>query len=253
MKAIIINTKGGVSKSTIAIQIVATYILRKYTKSYLFEFDDENLDSENFTESQIISKRVEVGNGDYLSKTVTKLLAKKSDNLVFDIGGNKTTTLFIDALKKSNMSMAVDLFIIPIGSGSQDVVNAFKTYKLINDLGINIIFALSRSRHEIGHPRIKYQYRDFFNTFPNHKYFILEDSDAIDLSRELKKTIYEITIDTDVQDDLFKIRNDAYLDGNDKLVVEVQDTLDIFFESLKFYDTCILPAYNLIENYDTKE
>lgn len=48
------------------------------------------------------------------------------------MGGNQTSTEFIHALSATHMHNMIDLFIIPISGGHQDVVNAKATYDLIS-------------------------------------------------------------------------------------------------------------------------
>ena len=115
-KIIVVNTKGGSAKSTTSFQVVGSYFLSKNLSAQLLEFDDENKDSEHFTKSTIKTDRVEVNGGDGLNDTLREWFLK-DENLVFDIGGNKTTTLFIEALKSSRMYKRVDLVIIHMSGG----------------------------------------------------------------------------------------------------------------------------------------
>ena len=55
MNIVIINTKGGASKSTTAFQVACTYFLVKVQGVELFELDNQNRDSANFSKSLIKS------------------------------------------------------------------------------------------------------------------------------------------------------------------------------------------------------
>jgi len=63
MTIAVVNTKGGASKSTVAFQVAAASFLEKKQEVQLIEFDDENKDSETFSNSKIKSSQVEIGDG----------------------------------------------------------------------------------------------------------------------------------------------------------------------------------------------
>ncbi|XQC04852.1 AAA family ATPase [Arcobacter cryaerophilus gv. pseudocryaerophilus] len=56
---IIPQTKGGVGKSTVAMQVIAPYLYKKHGKKITYiEIDDENNDSQSFTRTEIVNKRM---------------------------------------------------------------------------------------------------------------------------------------------------------------------------------------------------
>ena len=125
MTIAVVNTKGGASKSTVAFQVAAASFLAKNQEVQLIEFDDENKDSETFSSSKIESYQVEIGDGTDIEEVLKNtLLVSSSENLVIDVGGNKTTTIIIDGLKKTRLYRKIDLFIIPMSGGHQDLKNA---------------------------------------------------------------------------------------------------------------------------------
>ena len=147
-KIIVLNSKGGVGKSTTSTQILAPFLYIKNgqdEKVNLIEFDDENEDSLSFENSEILTpKRVKIEGNDLDSALTDNVL--DFDNVVLDIGGNKTTTYVIDSLVDSGIINAFDLIVIPLTDGEQDAVNAINVYKKIreNNEDSKIIFALSR-------------------------------------------------------------------------------------------------------------
>lgn len=253
MKIAVVNTKGGASKSTVSFQVASTYFLEKNLEVKLIEFDDENKDSEHFEKSKIISEQIEVGTGDGLNDMLrTRLL--NNDNLVLDIGGNKTTTLMINALSATRMHRKIDLFIIPMSGGSQDVINAFKTHKMILAMNENakVIFALSRVRNL---KRLSFQYKDFFSSDISliYKHFILQDSDVIDLSRNEKKSVYEIALDAEYKKKLDKLF-DKSMDDNDMIQsARLSTLLEIIDEASIYYKTNLKVAYALIDEVTAKD
>lgn len=175
----------------------------------LYELDNQNRDSANFTNSEIKSVQIQVDFDKQLNNTVRDLfLNLDSKNKVIDVGGNQTTTEFIQALESTHMHNMVDLFIIPISGGHPDVLNAKTVYDLVSKFGKEVVFCLSRSRHPHNSSRLKFQYQNFFKTFENPIYFVLQDSDVIDLSRTFKKSVYELANDeTEIQNINSKLLN----------------------------------------------
>jgi cellulose biosynthesis protein BcsQ len=148
MKFIVLNTKGGVGKSTLSMQILAPFLYVKNGQNdrvNLIEFDDENSDSKSFDNSNIvIAKRYKISGND-LDSTLTDI-SLDNDNLIVDVGGNKTTTYMLDSLKNTNLIDVFDCVFIPLTDGEQDAINAINVYNKIRDLSndIKVIFALSR-------------------------------------------------------------------------------------------------------------
>lgn len=237
----VINTKGGASKSTFALQVAGAYFLSKGKEVNLFEFDDENKDSKTFTNSAVRASQIKIGDGKDISDILrNSLLSHQGENLVIDVGGNKTTTIFIDGLKKSFLYKKIDLFIIPMSGGSQDLDNAVKTYKMIESLGIPVLFGLSRVRSL---ERFTFQYRDFFIHFPNDTFAILTDSDSIDLSRLLKKTVYEIAVDKEMIYILEEDMISAFDSNDNERAKNLSFQYEIYGEAGKYLEEILQPAW----------
>ena len=250
---VIVNGKGGSSKSTKTMQVGGAYGLYKGLKAQIFEFDDENKDSEQFVKSSINNLQAEVGLGDGLNDTLREFFTK-DENIVFDVGGNKTTSLFLNALKSSRMYRRVDLFIIPMSGGSQDVKNAMKTFEIIKEIdnNANIIFALSRVRNP---KRIHFQYRDFFDNENSRlvPYFILKDSDVIDMSRNEQKSVYEIANDASYKRNLEK-QFDKALDKDDTALMSILSiTLEVYDEAGEYANTYLAKAFLMLDEILNKE
>ncbi len=162
-KIIVLNSKGGVGKSTTSTQILAPFLYIKNgqnDKVNLIEFDDENEDNKSFENSEILTpKRVKIEGNDLDSALTDHVL--DHENLVLDIGGNKTTTYVIDSLINSGIINAFDLVVIPLTDGEQDAVNAINVYKKIREHNqeSKIIFALSRVNNSYD---LEMQFLDFF-------------------------------------------------------------------------------------------
>jgi hypothetical protein len=107
-----------------------------------------------------------------------------------------------------------------------------------------VIFALSRVRNP---KRLQFQYGDFFRAFPKEKYFILTDSDVIDLSRTQKKSVYEIAFD-DVEKKILEDALDEAFDADDnRRIAQFGTLLQIFDESEEYVEKILKPAFEKIQ------
>ena len=214
----------------------------------LYELDNQNKDSANFENSQIESIQIQVDFDKQLNNTVRDLfLRQDSKNKVIDVGGNQTTTEFINAINQTKMYNLVDIFIIPISGGHQDVVNAKATYELIQGFGKEVIFCLSRSSHPRNSPRLKFQFRNFFQTFENPTYFVLEDSDVIDLSRTFKKSVYELANDKSEIENINSKLLQAFDKKNNNEIYQYSQILEILEDAKKYKETNIDVAYQVLD------
>lgn len=251
MKYIVVtNHKGGASKSTTAMQICGAYALYKNMNVEILEFDDENKDSQNFTKSKIKSTQIEVGDGSEITTTLRNLFngIDKADMRLCDVGGNKTTTIFLEGLKKSRMFKKVDLFIIPMSGGSQDLKNAKKTLDVIleMDKNANIMFCLSRVRNP---RRVQFQYGDFFNDkdLKKYPYIILKDSDVIDLSRKIKKSVYELATDLESKNEIEDAFDIALDEEDNQKVSNLSVMLEIYDEAENYLQTTLNVAFDQLD------
>ncbi|MFW2600372.1 division plane positioning ATPase MipZ [Aliarcobacter butzleri] len=247
MNIVIINSKGGASKSTTAYQVASTYFLYKNEEVELFELDNQNKDSSNFKNSEIKSSQIQVDFDKQLNNTIRDLFLNQSKNKVVDVGGNQTTTQFISAINQTKMYNLIDLFIIPISGGHQDVVNAKAVYDFISKFEKKVVFCLSRSRHPHNSPRLKFQYQNFFKTFENPTYFVLEDSDVIDLSRTFKKSVFELANDENEIENINSKLLKAFDDKNNDEIYQYSQILEILEDSKKYKETNIDLAHQILD------
>ncbi|WP_281951191.1 ParA family protein [Nitrosophilus kaiyonis] len=205
-KIAILNTKGGVGKSTVSMQLIVPYLYEKTQVpiSY-FEFDDENEDAISFDKSKLIwLEKVNVSGTDLREQLRDILLLDNS--ICMDVGANKTTVFVLNALIDSGMIHALDLVVIPLMDGELDAVSAINIYHHIKKANpdIKTLFVLNRWNEN---REIESQFDlflgdkyGFFDTKgvinyideKDRNYIVLADSDAIKYSRGFGITLWEL-------------------------------------------------------------
>ncbi len=206
MNIAIINSKGGVGKSTISMQIAATYLYQSTAKVVNhFEFDDENRDNLSFENSNIVKINTQEVEKSNLRENLTDILLE-NNNVVIDVGGNKTTVYFIRALLESGMNHNIDLFIIPLMDGESDAISAIKIYNIVREASANtpVLFALNRVQQNAD---LKKQFniflgdeRGIFNDEgiiesvkeDDRNMIAIEDNEVIKYSKNFGLTIFEL-------------------------------------------------------------
>jgi hypothetical protein len=202
---IIPQTKGGVGKSTVAMQIIAPFLYKKHGKKVTYiEIDDENNDSKSFTRTDIVNKRMLGTNK--LTELDELILTDDNHEVIIDVGGNKTSSLVLDEIKKIGTYNNVK-WIIPLGDGELDGKNAIATMNKIRKIEPNaeknMFFALNRAI-SMEADYIEEQFINFFG----HKYlnsdsvicdfvkdpnfFPVKNDKVITISRYLGSTVWEM-------------------------------------------------------------
>ncbi len=260
MNIAIINSKGGVGKSTISMQIASTYIFQATGKKVNhFEFDDENQDNISFKQSNIINTHTQKVEKTNLRDKLTDILMD-NDNVVIDIGANKTTMYLLEALDKSGMVFKIDLFIVPLMDGESDANSAIKVYQMLKEMDSDaiIIFALNRlslskdvnSQFDIflGDERNIFNDKGVIENIPENDRNIikLEDNDVIKYSKNFGLTIWELAVSNrDISDEL----NDALnKEVNKDLIKTLSFKKGIKDDCLNYLKSNLHPIFLDIDN-----
>ncbi len=202
---IIPQTKGGVGKSTLAMQVIAPYLYKKHGKKITYiEIDDENNDSQSFSRTEIVNKRMLQTNK--LTELDELILMDDNHEVIVDVGGNKTSSLVLDEIKKVGTFDNVK-WIVPLGDGELDGKNAIATMKKLKKIEPNaqdnLIFALSRAI-STEEDYLEEQFINFFghrylgsnsaitDIVKNPKYFPVINDKIITISRYLGSTVWEM-------------------------------------------------------------
>jgi hypothetical protein len=202
---IIPQTKGGVGKSTVAMQVIAPYLYKKHGKKITYiEIDDENNDSQSFTRTDIVNKRMLSTNK--LQELDEMILMDDNHEIIVDVGGNKTSSLVLDEISKVGTFGNVK-WIIPMGDGELDGKNAIATMKKLkkveNNSQDNVFFALNRAI-STEQDYLEEQFINFFghkylgsnstitDFVKDPKYFSVKNDKVITMSRYLGSTVWEM-------------------------------------------------------------
>jgi hypothetical protein len=202
---IIPQTKGGVGKSTLAMQVIAPYLYKRHGKKVTYiEIDDENNDSDSFNRTDIVNKRMLQTNK--LKELDELILMDDNHEIIVDVGGNKTSSLVLDEIKKVGTFGHVK-WIVPLGDGELDGKNAITTMKKLKKIEANsqdnLIFALSRAI-STEQDYLEEQFINFFghrylgsnstitDIVPNPRYIPIVNDKIITISRYLGSTVWEM-------------------------------------------------------------
>ena len=258
LKIIVVSSKGGVGKSTVAMQIVAPYLYTNNNNKPInfYEFDDENIDSLSYGASKLTKREpIDVEEFILMDKFIDILSSNK--HCCIDVGGNKSTTMCLDALNDCGMGEMIDIAIIPLLDGEQDAINAKNVYSKLKECSpdIKILFALNR----VNNPKyIKYQFENFFGDIRgifddeyaiiNHiqeneknNYISIDNNDVIKFSRKFGITVYEIAAqDRDFVSE-FKSTNE------EKLKKLVGFKHYVYQNSKKYYEQTLKICFNKLD------
>ncbi len=211
---IVINSKGGVGKSTFSNQILAHYLYEKNKKqkTKLIEIDDENEDSKILKDSEILTSKLISTNK---INTIDEIFLEDKD-VVIDVGGNKTATIFLKELENIELDDNVT-FCIPLGTGIQDVANAKDTQIAINKIQQNakIIFVLSSNKgDDIEDDYVQFFGSKFIDTkfqINSDKYVVINYDSVLNNSKSFNKTYYDISNN---KTDFWKLAKEAQKEQN---------------------------------------
>ena len=194
-----INTKGGTGKSTLMSQVLAPYLfVLNNERVTLIEIDDENNDSVVFSKSEILESTI------LPTSKITQIDEIFFDNkdILIDVGGNKTATIFLSEMKKIKEYENV-IWFIPLSAGEQDNQNALETYHNIKNMHseANIIFVLSNVRSgDLEWEFLHFFGNEYLNTemsimkqIDNVNYITINTSSIINNSRTFNKTVQDIS------------------------------------------------------------
>lgn len=196
-----INSKGGAGKSTFANQILPAYLnISTGEVSQLIEIDDQNNDSVTLSKSDTLeAKTIPTSK----IKKIDEIFISK-DNVIIDVGGNLTASLFLAEMKKLGELDNI-IWFVPLTNGLQDNANALDTYNDIKALNADakIIFILSSVRNPND---LEWEFLHFFgnefldtqmaicNQIEEPQYITIPHSEIINNAKTFMKTTLDISL-----------------------------------------------------------
>lgn len=196
-KILVINTKGGVGKSTVAQQVLVPFLYKKSGKPVkLVEIDEMNYDSVALGNSKIMENVLLTTNK--LSDLTEHLI---EENLVIDTGGNLSGSKSLEYLNESGLLSLIDIAVVPVSDGEQDSVNAIDTMNKLKKYrdDIEVIFAINRVKNIEDERDIRLQFPVWYGTLEVEGYrpegakeFFVPDTITVKHSRLFGITVYEM-------------------------------------------------------------
>ena len=196
MNYVVISDKGGVGKTTFAIQVLAPYLYKKLGTSIPFYMADENnRDAIVYTKSEVLKcddvsyNYLKSSNSDFF-----KFLSAE-DHAIIDVGC-VACEKFLKELQENCIGEEDNFtFFIPTLSDTQSVTNAVKTYLNLQKISENFktCFVLSQAE-DLKDVEVKIQFHRFFDYKLDLKknYICVPESELFADSRDYKMTVFEI-------------------------------------------------------------
>lgn len=203
---IVINTKGGVGKSTVSSQFLSAYIYSKTNKRVEFyEVDDQNESIKSMSKSDFLnSNLIKTENlGKFAEESILF-----EDDVIVDVGGNITAIMFLQKLKNLGGFISPTVYFIPMLDGDQDAKNAADTFRLIRefDKESKIVYVLNRCTNSSNQELMEREFIDFFGSDildvdetpkdDNSSYIAINKNSIYNVVGKLQKTILEIALDS---------------------------------------------------------
>jgi len=196
----VVNTKGGVGKTTIAVNL-ATLLAFREKKFKIVELDNSN-NSMIFSNSEILNQDTAVSlQLDQKTRALGSMmfnLAKNKDmDFILDLGGGDDSKVMIESLKEIDLPK---IWIVPTASDKKYLKNAADTFKLIAD-SQNTIFVLNKANSQ----NHKTEFMYFFGSqkygvkmadecFENAKYFVVQSSPFFQIAEDDEQTLLDLAM-----------------------------------------------------------
>lgn len=130
----IVNTKGGVGKSTLSFHILPYFLMGK--EFQIIEIDDNNDTTLSFTSSELLRGRItscDISQGtEKLEELVIDNMLNNNKITVIDSGGGNDSKAVIKSLIKEDLAKDT-LFIVPYFADFSQLKNLFETVELVRD------------------------------------------------------------------------------------------------------------------------
>lgn len=257
---LVAQMKGGCSKSTTAMQVIAPWIMSREGGARLIEVDQYNQDSEDYQNTDIITKQINIPENNshgYAATMLMEEIISSDESIVIDLGGNATTKELVAEMGMKGVSSFIDLIVIPVSAPGRDVLNAKATIDYIKErfsqFDAPILLVYSRAPNS-DMSRLKFEAPDVFNLAKKEKLagpLVIPNKGCFSTSRFLLKTAWEVsneaeTIIEEIKNKQFEAKKNKDVEAGSKLVlmrtiVEESASLTPFFEDAFSQLDALLP------------
>jgi len=200
MVYIIANTKGGVGKTTTAVNL-ATLLAFREKKFKIVELDNSN-NSMIFSNSEILNQDTAVSlqldqKTQAIGSMMFNLAKNKEMDFILDLGGGDDSKVMIESLKEIDLPKT---WIIPTTSDKKYLKNASDTFKLIDD-SQSTIFVLNKANSQEHKTEFmyffgsqKYGVKAVDECFTDSQYFVIPSSPFFQIAEDDEQTLLDLAL-----------------------------------------------------------
>lgn len=234
---VVINSKGGVGKSTVSNHLLSAYLYVKNNaeKVKFYEIDDENKSVLRFKDSDVLDAALI--STEMIDSFIEDTFYDTTD-LIIDVGGNITATTFLHHLEEFGGFAAQAIYYIPLLDSDQDAANAERTYCRIRefDTKSKIVFVLNRCTNRDNKELVRREFMDFFGEDvldvpgvprdENTYVLMINSSHIYRLAGRLGKTVLELS-----KEDYEEAKNEISIErwnNKDNPLIEKEASLILF-------------------------
>lgn len=237
MNIFVFSTKGGVSKSLIAREIISA---PKAKDVVIVEVDELNKTQQTYKDS---FKDIITLNKENIRELL--VILNEHDKVIVDIGVNDLTEA-LTTMIEYQIFEDIDKVVIPLTAGRSDTENAFKTYNVISQHSENIMFALGRYNQS---ERLETQFSIFFDNakkklphLSEDNYVVINESELFTDAQKAKRLVVDMAEQIDYKTDALKAKKAG---DNQKFHDLMKLELDKRASQI-LVKNCIMPAHKKI-------
>ena len=242
---VVVSTKGGVGKTTIAQQVLAPFVYQKTNKKVeIIELDNNNK-SNVLNDSEVLEvKPVELHKKDEVLLNKFMEVVAEDKDVIVDVGGGDDTKRVLEAFKELRLEDEITFFV-PVLKDLSNEKNVIDTWSLIRtwNTQAKIYFVLNRFTNEKEFSSILKKLNEVKED-TNKSLLFLEDTPLFDeIAKEFKKSVYEITLSELDNSKAKKLLVETAKQKDIKKLKEIKYWISVYDISKKFIQTNLIPIF----------
>jgi len=242
---VVVSTKGGVGKTTIAQQVLAPFVYQKTNKKVeIIELDNNNK-SNVLNDSEVLEvKPVELHKKDEVLLNKFMEVVAEDKDVIVDVGGGDDTKRVLEAFKELRLEDEITFFV-PVLKDLSNEKNVIDTWSLIRtwNTQAKIYFVLNRFTNEKEFSSILKKLNEVKED-TNKSLLFLEDTPLFDeIAKEFKKSVYEITLSELDNSKAKKLLVETAKQKDIKKLKEIKYWISVYDRSKKFIQTNLIPIF----------